>query len=329
MSVRSAATRGLRPALLALSLPLLALPGYRVYAEQRLGAELARGPRDAATGVLLGAEALTLPGGSGSAVLLIHGFAGSRRDFNDLGQRLQAEGHTVRMLRLPGHGTQPQDFAGVTPDQLRAHVAAEHAALAATHERVDVVGFSMGGALATLLAAEAAQRPASGAGDIAGSADIAGRPGRLVLIAPYFAVTPHGYYGLAPETWHRLLRPWLPYAVKSRYFVKLNQRENVDRLLTYRVVPAAAVDTALALGAAAADPATLARVRAPVLVLHAAGDDAADPAASRRALQGMTQAASRRYLDFGRSNHLLLWDYDRLAAEAEILRFLESSRATR
>ena len=316
---RAAVSRRIGSTLLALSLPLLGLPGYRAYADQRLGDELARGPRDAETGVLVGAEAMTLPGGSGSAVLLVHGFAGSRRDFNDLGERLQAEGHPVRLLRLPGHGTQPQDFASVTPEQLREHVAAEHAALAATYDRVDLVGFSMGGALATLLAAEPTPRRAGEAGDPGG---IAGRPGRLVLIAPYFAVTPHWYYGLAPETWHRLLRPLLPYAVKSRYFVKLNRRENVDQLLTYQVVPAAAVDTALALGAAAADPATLARVRAPVLVLHGAGDDAADPVASRRALNAMAGATARRYVSYPRSNHILLWDYDQLAAEDEILRFL-------
>jgi carboxylesterase len=299
---------------LALSAGTLA---YRSYAARVLRSEVGDRSRDPHTGVILGAEARTLlprpvPGPASakadppSAVLMIHGFANSPRDFDDLGERLREAGHPVRLVLLDGHGTRPEDFARVRPAILQDQVAREYAELAAEHPRVDVIGFSMGGSLATLLAAEADPAPV-----------------RLVLMAPNFGLTHRWYYLLPPERWQGLLAPFLPYVVRPSSFIQLNDRSRVDEIGAYRVVPREGIDTAIALGEAAGRHETLGNIRSRVLLLHAEGDLASDPRRSAAALDAMRSAPERRHVELERSNHLLMWDYDREAVAAEILRFLE------
>jgi carboxylesterase len=91
--------------------------------------------------------------GAGGAVLVLHGFTGWPGEMAFLGDRLAGAGLAVSIPRLPGHGTNGRDFMQTGwRDWLRASVDA-YLELAAGNPRVHVVGFSMGGLLAILLAA--------------------------------------------------------------------------------------------------------------------------------------------------------------------------------
>lgn len=94
--------------------------------------------------------------GGDHGCLLIHGFTGAPSETRGLGERLAAGGCTVLGLRLPGHGGAPEDLAPVTWRDWLAAVEDAHSYLAARCPRVSVVGFSLGGALAILLAARRA-----------------------------------------------------------------------------------------------------------------------------------------------------------------------------
>lgn len=98
-----------------------------------------------------GAEAYSHDGGD-VAVLLCHGFTGCPQSLRPWAEHLAAEGFTVRVPRLPGHGTTWQQL-NVTrwPDWYGA-VERELLTLAASHQAVVVGGLSMGGALALRLA---------------------------------------------------------------------------------------------------------------------------------------------------------------------------------
>lgn len=87
------------------------------------------------------------------AVVLVHGFNGSPRLLRPWGEALAARGLTVRIPRLPGHGTTWRE-ANLTrwPDWY-AEVDRTFSAVRAGHPRVVVAGFAMGGALALRLAA--------------------------------------------------------------------------------------------------------------------------------------------------------------------------------
>jgi len=92
--------------------------------------------------------------GGESAVLLIHGYTGSPREVLWLGTQLHKAGYTVSIPRLPGHGTNKEDFlASSWKDWLR-RVYDEYIDLAEEYKTVFVGGLSMGGVLTALLAAK-------------------------------------------------------------------------------------------------------------------------------------------------------------------------------
>ncbi|HMQ33119.1 MAG TPA: alpha/beta fold hydrolase [Chloroflexaceae bacterium] len=93
--------------------------------------------------------------GGDHGCLLIHGFGGSPDEMRGLGEQLAARGLTVLGLRLPGHGGPPDQLAAVRWRDWLAAVADAHAYLDGRCARVSVAGFSLGGALAILLAARA------------------------------------------------------------------------------------------------------------------------------------------------------------------------------
>ncbi len=91
------------------------------------------------------------PGGR-EAVLIIHGFTGRTSEMVYLATELNNHGYTVSVPRLPGHGTNGRDFLQSDGEQWLRHVTDVFLQLRTDYERVYVVGLSMGGVLAALLA---------------------------------------------------------------------------------------------------------------------------------------------------------------------------------
>ena len=244
---------------------------------------------------------------SRTACLLVHGFLSSRQDFADLPERLAAQGVTVRAMRLPGHGTTPMDFAGQAEGALLRAVRQEYRDLAAQYDRVCVVGFSMGGALGTLLASE---EPVA----------------KLALVAPYYGVTYKWYYVLPPETWQSILGPMVPYIRRPMGMTKLNKRENASRYFMYQTLPSAGTSQLMQLGREARRDEVLRRVTCPVLLVHSHHDDAASPEGARLALAKMG-SERKRAVWVDKSNHVVCWDYDAEQVLTEIVAFVAESDA--
>jgi carboxylesterase len=265
--------------------------------------------RNPETGVVTGAEAMSLgptaADGATRACLLLHGVVGSRQDFDDLGRRLAEAGFHVRMARLPGHGTSPRDFAGQSADDLYRGALEELRALRGEYAQVDVVGFSMGGALATLLAAE---EPVD----------------RLVLAAPYYGVTYKFYYILPPETWNAAVGWAIPYVYRGQSFSKCNRPEGKGRWFAYRSVSTRGIGALMGLGERASRPRTLAEIECPVLLVMGTGDDAASPKRAEAAFEGIA-SAEKKAVWLARSNHHMFWDWDREEAKSAIVAFLSAS----
>ena len=282
----------------------IALGGYSCASARSLRREIESAPRDPASGVILGTEAADLGDAEASAAcLLLHGFVGSRIDFAGLGDRLSEAGFYVRMVRLPGHGTTPQDFAGKRPEDFIQAVRDEYGALRSRFDVVHVVGFSMGGALATLLASEQ---------------DV----DRLVLVAPFYRITYFWYYVLPPSIWNALFSPVIRYVPKGERFIKVNRRESLPHMFSYKSVPTRGVKTLVDLGKRARRPEVLREVTCPVLVLHTRGDDAASLGAAEKAFGLLGSRDKTMHIYTERSNHHLLWDYDGEDAAQRIVDFL-------
>jgi carboxylesterase len=118
--------------------------------------------------VLSGAEPFTHDGGD-IGVLLSHGFTGSPQSMRPWAEHLAADGFTVRLPRLPGHGTSWQELNRTRFEDWYAVVDAALTELTERCSKVVVGGLSMGGTLVTRLAEQR-------------GADVAG----LMLVNPAF-----------------------------------------------------------------------------------------------------------------------------------------------
>ena len=101
--------------------------------------------------LLPGAEPFEHAGGP-VGVLLCHGFTGSPQTLRSWADYLAAQGLSVSLPRLPGHGTTWQDLARTGWQDWFGAVDAAFGVLAGRCEQTFVFGISMGGCLAFRLA---------------------------------------------------------------------------------------------------------------------------------------------------------------------------------
>jgi carboxylesterase len=94
-----------------------------------------------------------------SRALLIHGFLGSPRELRPLAQELVNAGVTARGVLLPGFGPDIARLKNVRAEQWLAAARAAWEEIREGASRATLIGFSMGGAVALQLAAEAGLEP--------------------------------------------------------------------------------------------------------------------------------------------------------------------------
>ena len=164
-------------------------------------------------------------GQDGDVVLLIHGYGGDRNSWLFLQEPLAA-GRRVYAIDLPGHGTSTKDVGDGSVDLLADAVTGVLDAIGVHGGAVHLVGHSLGGAVATVVAARDPRRV-----------------GSLTLIAPagFGPEINAGYLrGFAEAQTRRELKP-----VVAQLFAdeSLVTRQLVDDLLAYKRLDG--VDTAL------------------------------------------------------------------------------------
>ncbi len=93
-----------------------------------------------------------LEGTNGQSVLLLHGFTGLPSDFYYAAERLNKRGYAVLIPRLPGHGTNTEDFRSSGARDWLRKVMDSYLYLASRYEAVHICGLSMGALLATITA---------------------------------------------------------------------------------------------------------------------------------------------------------------------------------
>jgi carboxylesterase len=103
------------------------------------------------TQIMPGAEPYSFAG-DGQGVLVLHGFTGNPVSIRALTQASPAAGFSVELPRLPGHGTTIEDLMTTSWADWSSAALAAYDELAGRSERVAVVGLSMGGGLAALIA---------------------------------------------------------------------------------------------------------------------------------------------------------------------------------
>jgi carboxylesterase len=183
--------------------------------------------------------------------LLIHGFSGSPFEMRWLGAYLAERGMHVEGVRLAGHGTRPEELKRLTwRDWLKS---AEEGLdrLRSTHEKVVIVGFSMGGLLGLHLCA---RRPADVARIVTMSTPVYFRDRRIHLIPVVRHVV----------RWHNVRRTGTSIDPEAH-----------TRYHAYRRYPLVAVDQLLNLMRVTRK--LLPTVKTPSLIMHGVRDDVIHP----------------------------------------------------
>lgn len=101
------------------------------------------------------AEPFFLPGEGARArtgCLLIHGFTGTPKEMRWMGEYLAGQGFSALGVRLSGHATQPEDMIRSRYQDWTASVEDGYNLLGGVTDRIFLVGLSMGGILALLMA---------------------------------------------------------------------------------------------------------------------------------------------------------------------------------
>lgn len=246
-------------------------------------------------------QPFTLPGRSPGAVLLVHGLGGGTYELQWLGEHLHAHlGLTVRAMHLAGHD-QPRTFMPrSTHEGWLESVRHEHAALAASHGVVHVIGFSTGCLVALRLAET--QRLA----------------GKLVLLAPFVDIYRPPFLPFRPEVLLGALPslsqvPRRPPPLRDR-----SVRAQVSRVLPFSTMNLHAARSAKALGAVVL--ADAGKVEAPTLILQGAKDTVVAKAGASRLSAALR--CEHRVVMLEDSDHLVALDRERARAFDEIAAFL-------
>ncbi|GBD07800.1 Thermostable monoacylglycerol lipase [Candidatus Thermoflexus japonica] len=205
------------------------------------------GPRPGEGPLRPGGEPFFFPGGP-IGVLLIHGFTGAPQEMRRLGMFLADRGRTVLGIRLPGHGTRPEDLGAVTWRDWAEAVAAGARTLRERCEHVFLCGLSLGGVLAIY---EAARQPPDG----------------LIVMASPYRIRDIRLRFL----W--LLKWLIPYVGKSPSDPR-DPAAQAERI-SYPWYPLAAVEEVVRAVQAAA--ARLPQVRCPALLVYSRADRTVPP----------------------------------------------------
>ena len=228
--------------------------------------------------ILPGAEPWSVDG-SEIGVLVCHGFTGTTQSVRPIAERCAAEGWSVRMPRLPGHGTTWRDLNRTVWTDWYAEVEAAYAELQQRCSQVVVAGLSMGGSLVTLLAEE--------------HPEVAG----LVLINPMYE----------PKDPRLRALPALKHVVPSLAAIGNDIKKAGATELAYDRTPLRALHSATQLWRRTARD--LPQITQPVLLMHSPEDHVVEPSNSALLLSRVSSADVTEIL-LEDSFHVATLDHD-------------------
>ena len=259
-------------------------------------------------GVVEGGGGFTHAGSRDRAVLILHGFGDTPQTLRYLGDHLHGLGFTVHAPLLPGHGRTLAEFGGSAADAWLEAAAHEFDAMRDRFGFVGLVGVSMGGALAVILASRAATVTAAASRQVGQEAAVraAGRdgPDALVLLAPYLSMRARAR---RLATLHRVVSPFAVY-LPSREEGSI--RDPSERALNrgFGIVTPRLLRELQRVVAWA--EAALPRVAQPTLVIQSRDDNRIEVAAAERAFASLG-AREKRLVWIEGSGHVITVDTGR------------------
>jgi carboxylesterase len=255
-----------------------------------------RDQREADSGVIKGAETIDLQEEGSRGVLLLHGFGDTPQTLSLIARRLHKAGYSVLAPLLPGHGRSLREFTKSNADQWIAAATSSLRELRSRSSDTSIVGLSMGGALAVLLAA---------------GADITA----LVLIAPYLGMPlPLRLAAATQRIWGRAAG-----AVNARNPRSIHDPIERERNLAYGAVTGRALSELWTVVRRARK--ALPSVTAPTLIIQSREDPRISTRVAESALVMLGAEEKKLVLTEG-SGHIITVDYGRERVFSEVSSWL-------
>jgi carboxylesterase len=249
--------------------------------------------------VIRGAQTIDLQEEGSPGVLLLHGFGDTPQTLALLARKLHKSGYSLYAPLLPGHGRNIDAFDKSRAADWIGAAKSAFAEMRRRHNSVSVVGLSMGGALAVLLAAELDEIPA------------------LVLIAPYLQMP--RLLRLAASThwaWERFVGE-----VNSRDPRSIRDPIEREKNLAYGAVTGRALFELSKLVKLARR--SLPSVKAPTLIIQSREDPRCPPAVAEFARQALG-AREKKLIWTEGAGHIITVDYGRERVFTEVEHWLRT-----
>ena len=251
--------------------------------------------------ILPGAETIDLQEEGSHGVLLLHGFGDTPQTLALLARRLRKSGYSVLAPLLPGHGRSTESFNKSRASEWIAAVKEAYADMFARHDSVSIVGLSMGGALAVLLAKDHPEIPA------------------LILVAPYLGMPPLLRVAAATHWfWGRLAGE-----IDARNPRSIHDPIEREKNLAYGVVTGRELHELSKIVRRARK--SLTDVRPPTLIIQSREDPRCPPAVAEFALRSLGSKDKKLVWTEG-AGHIITVDYGRDRVFGEIERWLIAHR---
>jgi carboxylesterase len=248
--------------------------------------------------ILPGAETIDLQEGDSNGVLLLHGFGDTPQTLALLARRLKKSGYGVLAPLLPGHGRTTESFAKSRATDWIAAAQAAYTRMGARHRSVSVVGLSMGGALAAILASEQREIRA------------------LALIAPYVGMPRRLRVAAATHwLWERLAGE-----ISARNPQSIHDPIEREKNLAYATVTGRELHELWIVVRRARK--SLSDVRAPALIIQSREDPRCSPATAEFALRTLGSREKQLVWTEG-AGHIITVDYGRERVFSEVERWLD------
>jgi carboxylesterase len=236
-------------------------------------------------------------------VLLLHGFGDTPQTLRYLADDLHAQGYDVRVPLLPGHGRTLAAFDRSTAEQWVEAARAELMALRARHSWVALGGLSMGGAIATILAADVRDLPA------------------LILIAPYLGMPRHVRF---VAFWYRIFALY-PKPIEGRSSKSILDPAERGKSLAYGAVTPHALRQLAHVVARARR--AVPRVSASTLIIQSKNDNRISSRVARWAFKRLG-SSRKRILLTDEGGHIITVDFGKERVFDEVRAWLRGGPGT-
>ena len=256
------------------------------------------------SGVIVGAKEFTLNGSEDTCWYMIHGYTSTPDEMREIAERVHLEfNETVMVTRLQGSGEIPSKIVNLTLYDWYDQASGELDVLNERCDRVNLVGFSFGGALSARLAEER---------------DV----NNIYLLSPYIFATYEPYRVFKVELYLDIFTDSLHYAKKTK-IGQINSQEALNKHIAYWNMPLAPIKYSKSFFQEVKED--LGKIENPILLQQSKNDATSDFESSICIYEGVA-SENKELITFEISNHIIPEDYDKDKVIENIIVFERKTR---